>query len=181
MHHPTDTIIHTRAFVKPVVDHWLEREIAQWVHPMKDRTDYPSHHERNFLTRSYISLQFIRTCVSLDFNNLLNCTIFARFVFSIYVNLSITISKKQQRNNKEKKNKQQNQQQKTITTTQTKQQKTHPNTKTAYIKHNGKQTKTQTQTSTDIILKQQQQQHIYVFCRSLLAILLQVSERVMFD
>ena len=24
----------------------LEREIAQWVHPMKDRSDYPSHHER---------------------------------------------------------------------------------------------------------------------------------------
>ena len=27
------------AFVKPVVEHWLEREIAQWVHPMKDRSD----------------------------------------------------------------------------------------------------------------------------------------------
>ena len=26
--------------------HWLEREIAQWVHPMKDRSDDPSHHER---------------------------------------------------------------------------------------------------------------------------------------
>ena len=24
----------------------LEREIAQWVHPMKDRSDDPSHHER---------------------------------------------------------------------------------------------------------------------------------------
>ena len=32
MHHPTDRIIHTTAFVKPVVEHWLEREIAQWVH-----------------------------------------------------------------------------------------------------------------------------------------------------
>ena len=30
----------------PVVDHWMEREIAQWVHPMKDRSDDPSHHER---------------------------------------------------------------------------------------------------------------------------------------
>ena len=29
-----------------VVEHWLEREIAQWVHPMKDRFDDPSHHER---------------------------------------------------------------------------------------------------------------------------------------
>ena len=35
MHHPTDRIIHTMAFVTPVVEHWLEREIAQWVHPMK--------------------------------------------------------------------------------------------------------------------------------------------------
>ena len=39
MHHPTDRITHTTAFVTPVVEHWLEREIAQWVHPMKDRSD----------------------------------------------------------------------------------------------------------------------------------------------
>ena len=31
MHHPTDRITYTMAFVTPVVDHWLEREIAQWV------------------------------------------------------------------------------------------------------------------------------------------------------
>ena len=31
MHHPTDRIAHTTAFVTPVVDHWLELEIAQWV------------------------------------------------------------------------------------------------------------------------------------------------------
>ena len=48
MHHPTDRITHTIAFVTPVVKHWLEREIAQWVHPMKDRSDDPSHHERTF-------------------------------------------------------------------------------------------------------------------------------------
>ena len=41
MHHPTDRITHTTAFVTPVVEHWLEREIAQWVHPMKDRSDNP--------------------------------------------------------------------------------------------------------------------------------------------
>ena len=46
MHGPTDRIIHTTAFVTPVVEHWLEREIAQWVQPMKDRCDDPSHHER---------------------------------------------------------------------------------------------------------------------------------------
>ena len=33
-----DRIAHTTAFVTPVVEHWLEREIAQWVHPMKDPT-----------------------------------------------------------------------------------------------------------------------------------------------
>ena len=56
MHHPTDRIAHTTAFVTPVVEHWLEREIAHWVHPMKDRSDDPSHHERTLLPRSYISL-----------------------------------------------------------------------------------------------------------------------------
>ena len=30
MHHPIDRITHTTAFVTPVVEHWLEREIAQW-------------------------------------------------------------------------------------------------------------------------------------------------------
>ena len=49
----TDRIAHTTAFV---VEHWLEREIAQWVHPMKDRSDDPSHHEQTLLPQSYISL-----------------------------------------------------------------------------------------------------------------------------
>ena len=44
------------AFVTPVVEHWLEQEIAQWVHSMKDRPDDPSHHERTLLPQSYISL-----------------------------------------------------------------------------------------------------------------------------
>ena len=30
MHHPTYRITHTTAFVTPVVEHWLEREIAKW-------------------------------------------------------------------------------------------------------------------------------------------------------
>ena len=57
MHHPTDRIAHTTAFVTPVVEYWLERELAQWVHPMKNRSDDPSHHERTLLPRSYISLR----------------------------------------------------------------------------------------------------------------------------
>ena len=78
MHHPTDMIIHTTAFVTPVVEHWLEREIAQWVHPMMDRSDDPSHHEllprnsyksstnkyMNYYTNEYIcKLGFIFTWV----------------------------------------------------------------------------------------------------------------------
>ena len=53
-----DRIAHTTGFVTPVVEHWLEREIAQWVHPIKDWSDDPSHHERTLLVlpRSYISL-----------------------------------------------------------------------------------------------------------------------------
>ena len=56
MHHPTDRIAHTTAFVAPVVEHWLKREIAQWVHPIEDRSDDPSHYERTLLPWSYILL-----------------------------------------------------------------------------------------------------------------------------
>ena len=41
-----DRIVHTTAFVTPVVEHWLEQEIAQWVHPMKDRSDDPSQERK---------------------------------------------------------------------------------------------------------------------------------------
>ena len=60
MHHPIDRIVHTTAFVTPVVEHRLDREIAQWVHPMKDRSDDPSHHERTLSPRNYISLQQLK-------------------------------------------------------------------------------------------------------------------------
>ena len=56
MHHPTDRITHTTAFVTPVVEHWLEREIAQWVHPMKDWSDDPPHHEQTlYLCRNMLN------------------------------------------------------------------------------------------------------------------------------
>ena len=32
MHYPTDRKTHTTAFVTPVVEHWLKRDIVQWVH-----------------------------------------------------------------------------------------------------------------------------------------------------
>ena len=53
MHHPTDRITHTTAFVTALVEHCLEREIAQWVHSMKNRSNDPSHHERTLLPLSY--------------------------------------------------------------------------------------------------------------------------------
>ena len=51
MHHSTDRITHTTAFVTPVMDHWLEHEIAWWAH-YKD----PLHHGRTLLPRSYVLL-----------------------------------------------------------------------------------------------------------------------------
>ena len=67
MHHPTDRITHTTAFVTPVVEHWLEREIAQWVHPMKDRSDDPSHHERTHThTHTHIHTQHTHYYACLD-------------------------------------------------------------------------------------------------------------------
>ena len=32
MNHPTERIVHTMAFDIPVMEHWMEWEIAQWVH-----------------------------------------------------------------------------------------------------------------------------------------------------
>ena len=31
MHHPTDRIAHTMAFGTPVVEHWMEQDIAQFI------------------------------------------------------------------------------------------------------------------------------------------------------
>ena len=44
------------AFVTSVMVHWLEREIAQWVHPMKDRSRRPTAPWPNALPLSYIPL-----------------------------------------------------------------------------------------------------------------------------
>ena len=47
MHQPTDRISHTTTFVTPVVEHWLEREIAPMTHCIMRAGTLP---------RSYISL-----------------------------------------------------------------------------------------------------------------------------
>ena len=54
---PQDRISHTTSFVTPVVEHWLDREIAQRS-TMKDRSDDPSDHEQTLLPRNYISLDY---------------------------------------------------------------------------------------------------------------------------
>ena len=40
MHHPTDRITHTTAFVAPVVEHWLEREILNFKKPNDKNTNW---------------------------------------------------------------------------------------------------------------------------------------------
>ena len=64
MHHPTDRIAHTTAFVTPVMEHWLEQEIAQWVHPMKDRSDDPSHHERTMEENKTVNYKHLNIAVN---------------------------------------------------------------------------------------------------------------------
>ena len=65
-----DRIIHTTAFITPVMEHWLEREIAQWVHHMTDRSDDPSNHEqrkrKNIFYLMTISTHFIYCYMALD-------------------------------------------------------------------------------------------------------------------
>ena len=56
IHHPTDRLAHTRAFVAPIVEHWLEWEIAQWVHQEWSIRQIHRNHDRTLLPRSYISL-----------------------------------------------------------------------------------------------------------------------------
>ena len=55
MHHPTDRITHTTAFVTPVVEHWLEQEIAQWVHWKEGRKEmfYLMMHSTHFILRLF--------------------------------------------------------------------------------------------------------------------------------
>ena len=51
MHHPTDRISHTTAFVTPVVEHWLEREIIIIKKGIYDEIRYRPR--SNFITDYY--------------------------------------------------------------------------------------------------------------------------------
>ena len=91
MHHPTDRITHTTAFVTPAVEHWMEREIAQWVHPMKDRSDDPSHHERTLLPRSYIPVTKLHNNVLRTYTELYTCYFLFLFIAQVYFALEYII------------------------------------------------------------------------------------------
>ena len=58
MHHPTDRIAHTIAYVTPVVEHWLEREIAQWDF---NRVAYISIMLKNVVEKSLFDIGEIHT------------------------------------------------------------------------------------------------------------------------
>ena len=51
MHHPTDRITHTTAIVTPVVDHWLEREIAPTTHRTMSECSYHGATSRSLILR----------------------------------------------------------------------------------------------------------------------------------
>ena len=59
MHHPPDRITHTTAFVTPVVEHWLEREMAQWVHHI-DPTTHCTMSERSYHGATSRSIEVTR-------------------------------------------------------------------------------------------------------------------------
>ena len=71
MHFSIDRTVHTTAFDKPVVDHWLERKITQTAagSTEKDRSDDRPLQRRARYRLSYIPLLF---SVYPDFNNIAN-------------------------------------------------------------------------------------------------------------
>ena len=91
MHHHIDRTTHTTAFVTLVMEDWLEREIAQWVHPMKDRSDDPSHHERMLLPQSYISLSHMERTIQIATTTWAMFSISSKesFISTIHVDLIV--------------------------------------------------------------------------------------------
>ena len=66
MHFSIDRTVHTTAFDKPVVDHWLERKIAQTAagSTEKDRSDDQPLQRRARYRLSYIPLRHRQTVAS---------------------------------------------------------------------------------------------------------------------
>ena len=67
MHFSIDRTVHTTAFDKPIVDHWLERKIAQTAagSTEKDRSDDRPLQRRARYRPSYIPLHKLGYCVPL--------------------------------------------------------------------------------------------------------------------
>ena len=57
MHHPTDRVVHTMIFVTPVVEHWLEQEIA---HCSMGPRIANKHHEQTLHHRAMPHSQFLQ-------------------------------------------------------------------------------------------------------------------------
>ena len=60
MHHPTDRIAHTTAFVTPVVEHWLEREMGPLHEGSIRRPIAPW--ENAFTTKLHLAPMFYKWC-----------------------------------------------------------------------------------------------------------------------
>ena len=59
MHHPTDRVAHTTAFVTPAVEHWLEREITPWIRYW-DANVVPTNLKLEDLTTTKLLLTSVR-------------------------------------------------------------------------------------------------------------------------
>ena len=62
MHHPTDRIAHTTAFVTPVVEHWLEREIVQSGVEVLKHSTVDVHVRQNDMLQDLVSISDARLC-----------------------------------------------------------------------------------------------------------------------
>ena len=102
MHFSIDRTVHTTAFDKPVVDHWLERKIAQTAagSTEKDRSDDRPLQRRARYRLSYIPLlvkrvrlkspsrfRYSRTDVVLGFGRSLTSVVCACFCISLAITL----------------------------------------------------------------------------------------------
>ena len=104
MHFSIDRTVHTTAFDKPVVDHWLERKIAQTAagSTEKDRSDDRPLQRRARYRLSYIPLPGVKLpLLSIKMSNFptcfcsfdLSCFIFNKdnFIENLYTLLSCLI------------------------------------------------------------------------------------------
>ena len=78
MHHPTDRIIHTTACVTPVVEHWLEREIAHGT--MSERSyDGATPRSFNYHCISYIDTLYTYHVEVIQKVNHFHCSVVLRY------------------------------------------------------------------------------------------------------